>query len=87
MKDIVVDEGVLRPAPDTVSHESARNAARGHLYRACRAVDTVERESLSASTTVHPPGPLAMAVCEEVSGRMGVDPSRAGKPNPFLSMP
>ena len=38
-------EGVLRPAPNTVSHESARNAARGHLYRAFRAADTVERES------------------------------------------
>ena len=38
-------EGVLRPAPNTVSHESARNAARGHLYRAFGAADTVERES------------------------------------------
>jgi hypothetical protein len=61
VKDIVVDEDVLRPAPNTVSHESACNAARGHLYRAFRAADTVERESLSASTTVHTPGPLVVA--------------------------
>ena len=60
---------VLGRAPSTVSRELARNVTRGRPYRACTAHTLATGRALSAAATTQTPRPLAVAVCEDTSGR------------------